>query len=170
MSDTETPVLRWGRLRLDVEPGVYGTVVLMTVLVVALDDGVEDFPEAAQVIVGPLVATFAAHLFAAVLARFGRRSAPSRAEIRHLVASAAQFLLLGVVPLLVVAVGAASGLYTPDGAAEAILGLGLAFLVLVGGIGGWRTGRGAGAAVLGALAAGVLGLVVLLLRLVLEHW
>lgn len=171
MTETERPVLRWGRLRLDVEPGVYGTVVLLTVLVVALDDGVEDFPEATQVIVGPLVATFAAHLFAAVLARFGRGSAvPSRTELRHLVTHAAQFLALGVVPLLVVVVGAVTGLYTPDGAVDAIVWLGLAFLLVVGGIGGWRTGRGVWAAVLGALAAGVLGLVVLALRLVLEHY
>jgi len=72
----DTHLVRWGPLRLDVEPGVYGTVVLMTVLVVALDDGIEDFAEAAQVILGPLLATFAAHLFASVLARVARQSAP----------------------------------------------------------------------------------------------
>jgi len=166
----ETHVVRWGPLRLDVEPGVYGTVVLMTVLVVALDDGIADFAEAAQVVLGPLLATAAAHLFAAALARASSRSgAPTGADIRYLAADAAQFLVLAVVPLLVVAVGAVGGLYTPEDAVDLILWLGFAFLVVIGGVGGRRATRSVWGALAGALAAGVLGLFVLILRLVLEH-
>jgi hypothetical protein len=167
----EAAVLRWGPLRLDVEIGVEGTVVLMTVLVVALDDGVEDFVGAGQIVLGSMVATFAARLFAAVLARRARQDVPppTRAEIRALTGHAAQYLLLAVVPLLVVVVGGVTGLYDPEGAVDAIIWMGLAFLVVIGGIGGWRARRGVRGALLGAVAAGVLGLFVLLLRVVLEH-
>lgn len=163
--------LRWGRLRFDLEAGVYGTVVLMTVLVVALDDGIDDFPEATQIILGPLLATFAAHLFAAVLARSSRRSAPppSRAEIRHMVGHAAQYLLLAVVPLIIVLIGAATGLYTAEDAVDDVIWAGLAFLVVLGGVGGYRARGSRWAAFVGAVVAGVLGLVVLVLRIAMEH-
>jgi hypothetical protein len=163
--------LRWGPLRLDVETGVYETVVLLTVLVVAVDDGIDDFVEAGLVCLGPLVATFAAHVFAGVLARVSRPSSPppSGAEIRSVVRHAAQCLKLAVVPLLVVVAGAATGLYGPVVAVDVIIWLGLAFLVVMGGIGGFRARRSAWATIVGAVAAGVLGLVVLLLRIVLEH-
>lgn len=163
--------MRWGRLHLDLEIGVEGTVVLMTVLVVALDDGIEDFVGAGQIIVGSMVATFAARLFAAVLARRARQDVPppTRAELRRLRRHAAQYLLLAVVPLLVVVVGGVTGLYDPEGAVDAVIWLGLAFLVVLGGVGGWRARRGVLRVLTGAVAAGVLGLFVLLLRLVLEH-
>ncbi|MDD7942764.1 hypothetical protein PHK61_30555 [Actinomycetospora lutea] len=167
----DMPVVRWGPLRLDVEIGVEGTVVLMTVLVVALDDGIEDFIVAGQLILGPLVAAFAAHLFSRRLARRARQDEPppTRAELRRLARHSSQFLLLGVVPLLVVVVGGVSGLYGPVTAIDAVIWLGLAFLVVIGGIGGWRAQHRVSGAVRGAVGAGVLGLFVLLLRLVLEH-
>ncbi|MEJ2887886.1 hypothetical protein [Actinomycetospora aeridis] len=164
-------VVRWGPLRLDVEIGVEGTVVLMTVLVVALDDGIADYVEAGQLIVGPLLATFAAHLFATTLARRARQDLPppTRAERRRMWRHSAEFLLLAVVPLLVVIVGGTTGLYTPEIAVDAVIWLGLAFLVVVGGVAGWRSGRGVRGALRGAVGAFVLGLVVLLLRVVLEQ-
>ncbi|WP_433783309.1 hypothetical protein ACQPX6_25055 [Actinomycetospora sp. CA-101289] len=167
----EEPAVRWGRLRLDLEIGVEGTVVLMTVLVVALDDGVEDFVAAGQIVVGSMVATFAARLFAVVLARRARQDVPppTRAELRRLRGHAAQYLLLAVLPLLVVVVGGVTGLYDPEGAVDAVLWLGLAFLVLLGAVGGWRARGKALGTLVGGAAAGVLGLFVLLLRLVLEH-
>ncbi|MEJ2862458.1 hypothetical protein [Actinomycetospora flava] len=167
---SDVPVVRWGPLRLDVEIGVEGTVVLMTVLVVALDDGIEDFVVAGQIILGPLIATFAAHLFSRVLARRARQDLPppTRSEIRGLARHASQFLLLGVVPMAVVVLGGVSDWYDPVTAIDAVIWLGLAFLVVIGGIGGWRARRFLGA-LRGAVGAGVLGLVVLLLRLVLEH-
>lgn len=169
--DGDVLVGRWGPLRFGVEVGVYETVVLMTVLVVALDDGIEDYGVAVKVVLGPLVATFAAHLFAGVLARAGRRSAPlpSRADIGRVTRHSAQVLLLGVVPLLLVVGCAVTGLATPEGAVDIVIWLGLAFLVVTGGVGGFRARGTAVATLVGALAAGVLGLLVLLLRLVLEH-
>jgi hypothetical protein len=163
--------VRWRPLGFDVEIGVEGTVVLMTVLVVALDDGIGDFGDAAGLVVGPLVATFAARFFAAVLARVSRPSAPpaTRTEIRGLARHTAQYLLLGVVPVIVVVIGGSTGAYTPEEAVDGVIWLGLGFLVLLGGIGGYRARRSVWSALLGALAAGVVGLFVLLLRLVLEH-
>lgn len=160
----------WGRLRLDIELCVYGTVVLMTVLVVALDDGVGDFVDAVQVVVGPLIATFAAHLFAGVLAQMNASHVmPSGAEVRHLAAQEAQFLMLGIVPVAILVFGAVTDLYTADQAVGAMLWLGLVFLVILGGLGGYRTSRSWWVTLLVALAAGLLGVFVLLLRVVLEH-
>ena len=97
----------------------------MTVLVVALDDGIEDFAEAAQVILGPLLATFAAHLFASVLARVARQSARRRAQSSGASRGTRRSTsLLAVVPLLVVVVGAASGLYDPEDAVDLVCWLG----------------------------------------------
>ncbi|GLZ46949.1 hypothetical protein Acsp06_31340 [Actinomycetospora sp. NBRC 106375] len=168
---TDTLALRWGPLRLEVEHAVYETVVLLTVLVVALDDGIADFGEAALVAVGPLVATFAAYVFAGVLARVSRTGAPplARGEIRRIVGHSAQVLQLAVPPVVIAIVGAATDLYTPEEAVDAVIWLGLVFLVVIGGIGGYRARRTVLATVLGAVAAGVVGLFVLLLRLILEH-
>lgn len=164
------PAVRLGPLRLDAETAVYETVLLMTVLVVALDDGIEDFVQAGLIVVGPLVATFAAHVFAGVLARAGLPAdSPDRAGTRRIVGHAAQCLWLAVVPMVIVVVGAATALYTPEVAVDIVIWLGLAFLVVIGGVGGFRARRTVWAALGGALAAGVVGLVVLVLRLVLEH-
>ena len=165
--DEQPTLVRWGPLRLDAEPCIVRTVVLMTVLVVALDGGVEDFASAAQIVVGLLVATFAAHVFASVLAQRNRGARLTRSQRGHLALREAQYLLLGVVPLVVFAVGASSGLYTPDDGVTIVIWLGLAFLALLGGLGGWRASRRWRSVVLDALVAGFLGLIVLALRLVL---
>jgi hypothetical protein len=163
----------WGRFTLDVEVAVYGTVVLLTVLAVAQDDGVDDFAEAVQLILGPLVATFAAHLFASVLAAVNEeRAVPSGRRFRALTAHAAQYLLLAVPPLLVVLVVALAGIGGAEGPDEAItfvVDLGLVLLVALGGIGGWRALQRWWAALLGAVAAAVVGLVVIILRVLIEH-
>ena len=163
-------LLRLGRFRLDVEPAVYGTVVLLTVLVVALEDGIDDFGDAVLVVLGPLIATFAAHLFASVLASVSaERRPPTAARLAVLTAHAAQYLVLAVAPLIVIGVVALTGLGGPDDAGTLVVDLGLAALVVLGGVGGWRALHRWWAAAAGAVGAGVLGVVVLLLRLVLEH-
>jgi hypothetical protein len=174
VTETEATVdrlaLRWGPVRLDVENGVYETVVLMTVLVVALNDGIDDFVQAGLVVVGPLVATFAAHVFAGVLARAGLPAdSPHRLRTRRIVGHSAQCLWLAVLPMVLVVTGATTDLYTPEVTVDVVIWLGLAFLVVMGGVGGFRARRTAWAALGGALAAGVVGLVVLLMRLILEH-
>jgi hypothetical protein len=168
--DERVALVGRGRFRLDVEPAVYGTVVLLTVLVVALDDGVADIADAALIVLGPLIATFAAHLFASVLASVSaERRPPTRARLAALTGHAAQFLLLAPAPLIVVAVVGLTGLGDPDDAVGLVVDLGLAVLVVLGGVGGWRALHRWWAVLAGAVGAGVLGCVVLVLRLVLEH-
>jgi hypothetical protein len=168
--DERVALLGRGRFRLDAEPAVYGTVVLLTVLVVALDDGVDDFTDAVLIVLGPLIATFAAHLFASVLASVSaERRPPTRARLAALTAHAAQFLMLAPAPLIVLAVVALTGLGDPDDAVGLVVDLGLVVLVVLGGVGGWRALHRWWAALAGAVGAVVLGVVVLVLRLVLEH-
>ncbi len=163
-------LISWGRVQLDLEQAVYGTVVVMTVLVVALANGVDSFSTAAQVIAGPLIATFVARLFASTLASVNSHGAlPGRAEFGHLAEHAAQYLMIALGPLLVLTVEALSGLTTAEDAVVHLLYLGLLLLVGIGGVGGWRAGKRWWWAVLGAIAAAALGVVVLVLRLVLEH-
>jgi hypothetical protein len=167
--DEPAILVRWGPLRLDTEPCITRTVVLLTVLVVALDDGVGDFANAAQVIIGLLVATFAAHLFASVLARRQRGIRLTWSQVGHLTMREAQYLLLGVVPVGVLIVGESTGLFTADDGVNIVIWLGLGFLALLGGLGGWRAGHRFWGAVRGALGAGFLGLIVLGLRIVMLH-
>lgn len=166
-------LVRWGRFGLDVEPAVYGTVVLMTVLAVALDDGIEDFAEVCQLIVGPLAATFAAHLFASVLAAINAdHTPPSRRRLLALTAHAAQYLVLAVGPLLVVALIAVTGYHGAQGPEESVnvvIDLGWVVLVVLGAVGGWRALHRWWAVVLGAVGAFAVGFVVVVLRIVLEH-
>lgn len=166
-------LVRWGRFALDVEIAVAGTVVLLTVLTVAQDDGVGDFTQACQLVLGPLVATFAAHLFAAVLAAINQdRTPPSARRLGALTVHAAQYLLLAVPPLLVVGIVAVTGFRGREGPDEAItlvVDLGLVLLVALGGIGGWRALPRWWAALLGATAAFVLTIIVVVLRVILEH-
>ena len=158
----------WGHV--DLELLIYGTTVLMTVLVVALDDGIDDFVEGAQLVIGPLIATFAAHLFASVLSRMNQRRARlSRREFRGLAGHAAQFFLLAIGPLMILVLGASTGLYDAEEAVDLMLDLGLVFLVVVGGLAGRRSGGSWWFVLLCAVIAGLLGLLVLLLRVVLEH-
>jgi hypothetical protein len=169
----ELDLVRWGRFALDVEVAVYGTVILLTVLAVGQDDGVEDFVQACQLIVGPLVATFLAHLLASVLAATNtERALPSGRRLLELTARAAQYLLLAVPPLVVVAVVAVTGIGGDEGPDEAITfvgDLGLILLIVLGAVGGWRALARWWAALVGAVAALVLGLAVVVLRVLLEH-
>ncbi|MDL5158763.1 hypothetical protein [Actinomycetospora termitidis] len=160
------------RLALDVEPAVNSTVVMMTVLALAIDRGLTDFGDVLSLSLGPLVATFAAHLFATALkAVHADHALPSGRRLLGLTVHAAQYLLPGVMPLVVVAVVAATGFMGPLGPEEsAHLTIDLSWVVLIalGAVGGWRALRRWWGVLLGAVGAFGVGLVVVLLRLVLE--
>ncbi len=160
------------RLALDVEPAVNSTVVMMTVLALAIDRGVADFVDVLSLSLGPLVATFAAHLFATALkAVHADHALPSGRRLLGLTAHAAQYLLPGIAPLVVVAVIAATGFMGPLGPEESAhitIDLSWIALVVLGAVGGWRALRRWWGAVLGAVGAFGVGLVVVVLRLLLE--
>lgn len=167
MGSTEVQ-LRLGPVVVEIGRWVYGTVVLMTVLVVYADDGPVSFGEAAGVVSAPMLATFLAHLFSSVLAaESGKPGGLNRHEIADLVRSDAQFLMLTLPPLVVLLLGAL-GAFTPPTAVALILWGGVALLVLVGGFAGRRVGLGWRGIAASAAGSGTIGLLVLGAQLLLK--
>lgn len=160
------------RIGLDIEPAVNSTVVMMTVLALAIDRGLTDFGDVLGLTLGPLLATSAAHLFATTLkAVHADRALPSRRRLVGLTGHAAQYLLPAVVPLVVVAVVAVTGFMGsrgPEESAHITIDLSWIALVVLGAVGGRRALDRWWGALLGAVGAFVVGLVVVLLRIVLE--
>lgn len=160
--------LRIGPLVVEIGRWVYGTVILMTVLVVYADSGPVSFGEAAGVVLAPMIATFLAHLFAHVLAAESAKSGGlNRNELVHLVRSEAQFLLLALAPLAVLLAGAL-GAFTPPTAVVLILWGGVALLLFVGGLAGRRVGLGWWGTTASAAASATLGLLVLVAQILLK--
>jgi VIT1/CCC1 family predicted Fe2+/Mn2+ transporter len=75
-----------------------------------------------------------------------------------------------VVPLIIIGLGRVSGLWSAYGALDTISDLAFLFLLVLGAASGWhsskRKWRGA---ILGGLVAIVVGLIVTVLKVVLEH-
>lgn len=160
--------LHIGPLTIEISRWVYGTVILMTVLVVYADNGPVTYRESIGVVLGPMIATFLAHLFASILATLNRDSGRLRPQhFAELVRDDAQFLLLTVPPLVVLVVGAAGAFPAPRAVAIIVYG-GIGLLATVGGIAGWRAGLRGWAVVACALTSGTLGLAVLAVQLLLK--
>ncbi|GGG16508.1 hypothetical protein GCM10007304_33290 [Rhodococcoides trifolii] len=157
--------------RLEFEPLIYGTVTLMTVFIVSTDDGINDFGDAASVVIGPMVASALAHLFATVLGHVKHhRSLPTRGEFADDAWHSAQFLLLTIVPLVLLSIGRATGWWSAATTLDTVADLGLLFLLVVGAVSGWHVARRPWlGAVVGAGAAALIGLVVTVMNLVVEH-
>jgi hypothetical protein len=161
--------LRIGPVEVRLERVVYATVVLMSVL--AVYDGwaeLATFVGVALVILAPLVALGAAHLFAEAMEEHYRRQRPlTGAEWRHLATEQLRILVAAVPPLLVLAVGWVSPL-DPRGTIEVLLWTGVATLVFLSLVAGRRAGiRGWRLAVAG-LSGGVVGLIVISLQILLK--
>ena len=116
------------------------TLTLMSALIIY--DGWErlSFLDVAAIIIGPIVAIFAAHLFAGVLAE---RLELGRSLTKHeritLIAREARFLLLAVPPMMLLAALSAVGVsYTRT--IQVIILAGIASLGFWGGVAGRRTG------------------------------
>ncbi|WP_027507141.1 hypothetical protein [Rhodococcus sp. UNC23MFCrub1.1] len=156
----------------EIEPLVYGTVIVLTVLLAADEHVVDDYGDATGLVLGPMLATMLAHLFASSLGFVHRHHrAPDRAEVRHLVRHAGQFLWLTVLPLMLLAIGRTTGTFSAQGVLDAVVELGFWFLVVLGGLGGWHaspSARWLGVGV-GAVGAVVIGMVLVVLKAVLEH-
>ena len=160
--------LRVGPFVVEIGRWVYGTVILMTVLVVYADDGPVSFGEAAGVVAAPMIATFLAHLFSSVMAaESSKHGGLNRRELADLVRSETQFLML-VLPPLVVLLAGALGAFTPSVAVSLILWGGVALLLFVGGFAGRRVGLGWWGVAASAAASGTIGLLVLVAQLLLK--
>ncbi len=174
MSETrEAPETRAGPMPFDVGRSVYGTVLVMTVLAVDTMHGTPSYLDATVTVLGAMVATFLAHWFADALSAFARDGGGGRGGhgVRT-VARAARvdlvFLMLAVASVAVLVIGAL-GAWEPETAVRIIMIAGVSFLVLVGGLGGRRAGFGPWGVVACAAAAGVLGAVLLVVQVLLDH-
>ena len=167
MGESDVP-LRFGPFVIEIRRWVYGTVILMTVLVVYADDGPVNFAEAVGVVVAPLLATFLAHLFASVLAAASSQTGWLNGhEIATLVREDAQFLMLTLPPLVILLVGALGAFDAPT-AVTIILWGGVGLLVLVGALAGRRVGLGCWGIVASAAGSGAIGLLVLVAQVILK--
>lgn len=167
MGESDVP-LRFGPVDIEIDRWVYGTVILMTVLVVYADDGPVNFGEAAGVVVAPMLATFLAHLFSSVLAAENSKTGGlTRHELADLVRSDAQFLMLTLPPLAVLLIGAL-GAFSAPAAVTLILWGGVALLVIVGALAGHRIGLGPWGVAASAAASGTIGLLVLVAQVLLK--
>jgi hypothetical protein len=148
---------------------VYGTITLMSVLIVY--DGWQQlrFRDVVGVIVGPVLALFLSHMFAATLARqveLGRTV--TRAERARIVRSESPFLLLLAVPPV-----AFVGILTLLGSSLSasirwLVVLGAVSLGYWGGIAGRRSGMTGWRLVLAVATGLVIGALVLALDVILQ--
>ena len=146
---------------------VYGTITVMTVLVIY--DGWQNlrFVDVVAVIVGLVLAMFLSHVFAGALAQqvaLGRR--PTNHERLRIVASESRFLLLAVPPLAIVSLLTLLGVSLND-SIRCVTVLGALSLGFWGGLAGRRPARAAGP-VLAVLAGLAVGGLVLALQIVLQ--
>jgi hypothetical protein len=147
---------------------VYGTITVMSVLIIY--DGWQTLRliDVVLVIVGPIIAMFIGHVFSAALAKQIEMGRPlSGTEGRRIVGFESRFLLLAVPPVAIVSVLYAFNVSLTEAirvtlwAEAASLGYWGLVAARRAGIVGWR--------VLAFVAAGlVVGLVVLLLQVVLQ--
>jgi hypothetical protein len=113
---------------------VYGTITLMSVLIVYGGWEQLRFRDVVAVIVGPVLALFLCHSFAATLAKqVERGKVLTGAERARIVRSESRFLLLAVPPIVVVGILTLAGLS---------MSASIRWLVVLGGGLPWVLGRG----------------------------
>jgi hypothetical protein len=147
---------------------VYATITVMTVLVIY--DGWQNlrFVDVVAVIVGPVVAMFLSHVFAATLAlQVAQGGTPTNDQRLRIVASESRFLLLAVPPLVIVALLTLLGVSLSD-AIRCVIILGALSLGFWSGLAGRRSGSTGWRLVLAVLAGLVIGGLVLALQIVLQ--
>lgn len=164
------PPLHVGPLEFDVGVWVYATVTLMSVLVVYEGWGDLKRPLGVlTVVVGPTVALSVAHVFADVLKyAVDSGSAPVPGERRRILAHGVQYLLVGVPPLIVLAVTYLVFRQTPAESISYMLLFGVLSLGFWGGAAGWRVGYRGWRLVAAALAGLLVGLTVIVFQIVLK--
>ncbi len=147
---------------------VYGTIALTTILIIY--DGWPSlrFVDVVVVIVGPVLAMFLSHVFAATLARqvaVGRGL--TNGERLTIVRSESRFLLLAVPPLVLVAGLYLLGVSLSD-AIRYVTTLGALSLGYWGGVAGRRSGFTGWRLVLAVLAGLIVGGLILALQVILQ--
>jgi hypothetical protein len=147
---------------------VYGTITVMSVLIIF--DGWQHLRllDVVGVIIGPVVAMFMAHVFSALVAKQVEAGRPLRGgDYGTTVRSESRFLLLCVPPLVIVSLLFISGVSIAD-AIQVTLWFGVASLGFWGLVAGRRAGY-TGWRILVVIAAGlVVGIVVLAIQVILQ--
>jgi hypothetical protein len=162
--------LRWSHF--DAEPLAYGSVIMMTVLAVGLDDPHHDFGDATGLVLGPMIATALAHLFAASLAHVNRtRALPSRHHSGHMIWHSLHFVFLAVPPLVALLVARLTGWWSVESVLDNAIDYAFAVLLVLGGVSGWNAARQRPwwGMLAGIVAAAVIGFVVIIVKLTVEH-
>jgi hypothetical protein len=147
---------------------VYATITVTSVLIVY--DGWSNLKivEVIGVIVGPILAMFIAHVFAANLSEEAALGRPlGREEWIAIVRAESRFLLLAVPPLAIVAVSQLAGTAL-DTSIRLIIWSGAASLGFWGGLAGRRAGLRGWRLVLAVIAGLLVGGVVLVLQVMLQ--
>jgi hypothetical protein len=151
-----------------VDRAVYGTITIMSVLIVY--DGWQNLHlrDVLGVIIGPVIAMFVAHVFSAAIAlqvEVGRTL--TNDERLGLVRSESHFLLLAVPPAVIATVLSVAGMSLSNGIRVVLL-FGVASLGFWGGLAGQRAGL-TGRRLLVAIAAGlVVGAAILAMQVFLQ--
>jgi hypothetical protein len=147
---------------------VYGTISIMSVLIVYDGWSRLELRGVVGVIVGPIVAMFVSHVFSSTLAQqvdLGRRV--NGAEMVGTIRSESRFLLLAVPPVLLAVVTNLAGAVLTT-SVQVILWFGVASLGFWGGLAGRRAGFSGWQLVLAVMAGLVVGLTVLALQVFLQ--
>jgi hypothetical protein len=151
-----------------IDRGVYGTIVVTSVLVV-YDGGAHlRFWDAVAIILGPMVAMVIGHVFAASVAVY---PAPDRRTMRHglvpIVRRESRFLIVCAPQILLLFVLRLVGLSLSD-TVRVLIWCGPALLGFWGGVAGHRAGLHGRGVALGVIAGVAAGGVVLLLQVFLQ--
>ena len=164
--DPQQPIGGWWPLRVD--RVVSTTLTLMAVLIIY--DGWNELTLGGVivVIVGPVVAIFVSHLFAAGLAGRVRTGRPlTRKEHRVLLRDESRFLLIAVPPVAILLILGAVGV-SYNRAIQVIVAAGVISLGFWGGVAGRRAGLRGWPLLISVLYGLVLGGLILVLQAVLQ--
>jgi hypothetical protein len=143
---------------------IYGTIIVSAIIVLA-DDDQSDFSLLSVVAVTTFV-FWIAHVFAATVAHHGKRGGkevPLGEALGNAVRHSSGVLLAAVIPVFVLALGAA-GILSEDGAYLVALLLGVVVLFVLGVLAFAERGSRWYFCLLGGLSTGGLGVVVILLK------
>lgn len=155
--------------RVNLKRTTSATISLMSVLVVYHGWAqLESFAEAAAVIIAPILALTAAHLFAELMQAYSEQQTPlTGAQWRSHLARQGPLLLAAVPPLIVLTVGWLSPL-TVGRTIEVLLWTAIISLMLLAGMAGRQAGLRGWRWLLATLSGGAIGVIVISLQVLLK--
>ncbi|MGD8165785.1 hypothetical protein ACEXOS_001045 [Herbiconiux sp. P16] len=163
---SEQSLYRRLRHELVTPESIYGTIIVSALIVIAEDDE-SDFA-LLVVVAGTSFVFWIAHVFAATVAHHGKRGGveiPLGEALGNAVRHSAGLLIAAIIPIIVLALGAA-GVLDEDLAYLLALFVGVVILFVLGTLAFAERGSRWYLCLLGGLATGLLGVAVILLKAV----